>query len=138
MLAMASLEPAPEEEREDGGEADRPNAAWGLSSAMLFLGSLLTAVAIMGAMVLVSVRPVSRAEMIDPERLRQRAQVMRPQETLEVWGGMARGLDQRPDQVYAAAMARFRIWQTTVGVIAVAGIALVVAGKVLGRKKALA
>jgi hypothetical protein len=110
-----------------------PPEAWGLRHRLLLLGVFLVAAAVVGVVWLYLERPVSRFDTIDPENIRQTAQKLAPSQAWNIWEGMKQGLDRRTDQGYEAAVLRFRLWQGVVAVLALLGIALVVAG-MLGAK----
>ncbi len=80
-------------------------------------------------------RPTSRFDVVDPEVIRQAAKTFTPSHTWDMWELMKKGLDRRTDQEYAAAVDRFHMRQVAVGLLALAGIAMVAASALGARHK---
>lgn len=126
LLDMTGLDLAPPE----SAAPTPPSVAWGLRHRLLFLGMFLVVAAVVGVVWLYVERPRSRFDTIDPEHIRATAQKLPPSQAWGIWESMKQGLDRRTDQVYEAAVLRFRVWQCVVGVLALLGIALVLAGTI--------
>ena len=92
---------------------------------------MLVLTALAGGVWLFIERPRSRFDVIDPERIKQRAATFTPGRTWDIWELMKKGLDRRTDLQYAAAVDRFHVKQAAVAAIALAGVALIAVG-VLG------
>jgi hypothetical protein len=130
LLDMTMLERAPV-----SPSLERPTSTWDLRHRLLLLGIVLLLVAVVGGIWLFMARPVSRFAAIDPEQVRQNAKNLTPSETWGTWEMMQQGLDRRIDQDYAAAVLRYRVWQVVVGVVALAGAALTIAGAIRGKPR---
>lgn len=123
---MTGLEQAPLESAAPAA----PSTAWGLRHRLLFLGAFLVLAAVVGVIWLYVERPRSRFDAVDPEQIRANAQKLPPSQAWGIWESMKQGLDRRTDQVYEAAVLRFRVWQGVVAVLAILGVALVLAGTI--------
>lgn len=121
LLGMTALEPAPVEP-----VAESPHSTWGVKHRLRLVGTVLLLAALVGGIWLYIERPVSRYNMIDPERIQQMAAKLSPLEAWNVWEIMKQGLDRHTDKKYAAAVSRFRLGQTVVGAAALVGIGLIV------------
>jgi hypothetical protein len=129
MLEMTRLELAPT-------DASTPSQrVWGWSHRMLLLGVTLLAAAIAGGFFLYCNRPIAPIDAIDPEALRRDADKLTPLQTWHYWCLMKQGLDRRTDQLYAARLTGYHIWQSVAGLTALGGLALIGAGMAIGKKQ---
>lgn len=130
LLAMSELEPAPQE------SVEKPaSSGWGWRQRLRLLGILLVLTALAAEGGLLIAKPMSRFDVIDPERIRQAAKSFPPSHTWDTWELMKKGLDRRTDQQYAAERDRFYMRQVAVALIALTGMAMIVAS-VLGARQA--
>lgn len=122
---ILSLEPAPPE------APSTPTAhAWNAKHQLKLLGSVLILIALAGGTWLHLARPVSRFDIVDPEQISQSAKKLSPLQAWNIWETMKQGLDRRTDQQYEAAVASFHVKEAFVAVLALLGLALIVAGAV--------
>jgi hypothetical protein len=128
LLAMTRLEPAPTE-----SNAERPAATWGWKQRLRLMGIVLLLVALVGGAGLWLHWPSSPFDRIDPEYFHKSAKKMPVSKAWDYWEGVQQGLDRRTDQRYAAAVERFRVGEAALGVIGLAGAALLAAGLVTGQ-----
>jgi hypothetical protein len=126
LLDMRNLEPAPP-------AAKASQTSWELKHQLRLMGILLLAIGLGGGIWLYLNKPMSVFDTVDPERIRQNYQKLTPSMTWEGWTYMQRGLDQRTDEAYAAALVRFHAWLGVFGVVALAGFVSLIAGT-LGTK----
>jgi hypothetical protein len=129
MREMTGLELAPVE------TSRPPERAWGWQHRVSLLGATLLATAVVGGVLLFWHRPIAPIDAIDPQAVQQRANDLSPLRTWQVWQLMKQGLDRRTDQIYEAALTRFRVWETVSGVMALIGIALIGTGIAIGKKR---
>ncbi len=127
LLDMTGLEPAPPE-----AVPQPASSTWGPRQRLRLLGIMLVLTALAFGVLLYIKRPVSRFDVIDPERIRQTARTFTPAHTWDIWELMKKGLDRRTDLQYAAAVDRFHLWQAAVAAIALSGVALMIAAGALG------
>jgi hypothetical protein len=132
MLEMSALELAPP-------EVSLPSQrAWGWCQRIMLLGGTLLIVAIVGGALLRWNRPVAPTDVIVPEEFRQSASHLTPVQTWHYWGLMKQGMDRRTDQIFAAALTRYHVWQSTAAVMALAGIVLIGLGVAMKKRQGAA
>jgi hypothetical protein len=129
MLEITRLEPAP---IETGGPSE---SMWGWQHRLILLGVTLLAMAFVGGFLLHRFRPIAPIDAIDPHAVQQSANRLSPLQTWHYWQLMKQGLDRHVDQRYAERMSLYNTGQGAVAVVALAGIALIVCGKVIDNKK---
>jgi hypothetical protein len=127
---MTALEPAPPEPLQTPA-----SSSWGWQERLQLLGILMVVTALAAEACLLIARPTSRFDVVDPEVIRQAAKTFTPSHTWDMWELMKKGLDRRTDQEYAAAVDRFHMRQVAVGLLALAGIAMVAASALGARHK---
>jgi heme A synthase len=130
MREMAALEPAPDE-----SQATSSGAVWEWRHRMLLLGAVLTAAALGAGVWFFLKRPIAPIDTVDADKIQQTAKDLSPVQTWHFWNLMKQGLDRRIDQQYADRMTIYYLKQTFIGILALAGIALIGAGVAVGKKK---
>jgi hypothetical protein len=129
MLEITRLEPAPI-------ETGRPaESTWGWQHRLMLLGVTLFVLAIVGGVLLHRYRPVAPIDAIDPQVVQRIADSLTPRQTWHYWQLMKQGLDRRVDQRYAEKMSLYNTGQGAVVVLALVGVALIVCGRAIDKKK---
>ncbi len=131
LMEMRSLEPAPLNDWQHVA-----TSVWGLRQGLWMAGIVLLLVGLGSEVWLLLHPPISRFDVINPEQVQQSYKSLPAARTWEVWQRWKQGLDRRTDQQYAAALQRFHIGQIFAAGIALAGVALMVAGA-RGRRRLL-
>jgi hypothetical protein len=130
MLEMAALELAPEVTVAPAYRSD-----WDWRQGMWLLGRVFLLLAICWGVGLYGwVRPTPPIDAIDPEQIRESAKRLAPAQTWAIWEGMKQGLDRRVDKRYADALAHYQGLLAVDAVLALIGVALVVAGAATRRR----
>jgi len=130
LLDMRALDAVP-------SEPSKPSAAsgWGTKRALQFAGTMLVVAALVLEMVIYLNRPVSAYDVFDAETLRKTYHDLPLSQTWQTWQHVKQGLDRRTDQQYAAQWLVCYIEQFGVGMLALAGVAMAVAGTIGARKQ---
>jgi hypothetical protein len=81
-------------------------------------------------------RPTPPIDAIDPQEIRESAKKLPPAQTWEIWEGMKQGLDRRAPKWYVDALAHYHGLLAVDVVLALAGVASLIAGAAMRRRKA--
>jgi hypothetical protein len=101
----------------------------------MLVGGVVLFLAGVGAGWLVAHRPVSPFDQYSVEDVQKGYQDLSPWQSWTIWKRMEVGFDRRPDKVYEEERAQFHIWLIFTGVVAGAGIAIVVVGATMAAHK---
>jgi hypothetical protein len=129
MIELTALEVAPAESSPVPHEA-----TWHWRQRLLLLGCVSLVAAAIAAACLYVGRPIAPSEIITPERIQQTVAQWTPRETWEAWESMRQGLDRRTDPRYEAAVLRFHAWEALTLGLALASVAMIVAGATMGKR----
>jgi hypothetical protein len=122
LIEMTALETAPDE------SLSPSVSTWGVKQRMAFLGMVIILAAIgLGALVYKN-RPIPASDLIDPEKIQQRANELTPLQSWGVWEGLKRQGLGRTDTLYADELIKFRIWLGITIVLALSGGVLMAIG----------
>ena len=135
MRELANLEVAPPELASSLPPAAK---AWGTSQRFVLLGTAVALAAIVAAMVMFIVRPVSPFSVIDPELIRRTAHRMPAPEAWNAWETMKQqGLDRRTDQKYENDEVKFYVWEGVAGTATLIGLGLIAVGLLTAKGQAM-